>query len=265
MRVRRRGTDSHEGEHRGGNKEQRRGAPAFEAVGRRDPGGPTTRAGAPFAPWIAGWIRRHRMRSASSRPSEPYGPAPGSARHLPPAPGLRTPVSGAHDLLLRYLTPNSRVEQEVSNRDWVSLNHSDWPFAQYSCSLMRDGSHLRAGHRGRGGHPPTPADPARTRGLHGRRGHRGPGRGAPIPPEPSRHRHPRRGAARPRRLAGPRAHPGHERRARPHADGARDRAGQGARPQCRRRRLPDQAVQPGRAAGPPPGHQPPPGDQRTSP
>ena len=41
--------------------------------------------------------------------------------------------------------------------------------------------------------------------------------------------------------------------------------GQGARAQRRRRRLPDQAVQPGRAPGPPPGHQPAPASPASEP
>ena len=101
-------------------------------------------------------------------------------------------------------------------------------------------------------------------GFSGHRGHAGPGRGPPLPPEAAQPGDPRRGHARPRRVAGPRAHPGHERRARPDADRALHRAGQGPGPQRRGGRLPDQAVQPGRAAGPDPGHQPPPGPaQRT--
>src|SRR5512132_1135153 len=111
-----------------------------------------------------------------------------------------------------------------------------------------------AGGRGRAQHPRAavgqPA-PGRVRGGHGRRRAGGAGRGAAAPPRPGRAR---RDAARPGRLRrGPQAalgrHP--DPGAVPHRQGRH--RGQGDRPDHRRRRLRDQAVQPGGGDRPHPG------------
>src|SRR5512132_3154330 len=123
-----------------------------------------------------------------------------------------------------------------------------------------------AGGRGRAQHPRAavgqPA-PGRVRGGHGRRRAGGAGRGAAAPPRPGRAR---RDAARPGRLRrGPPAalgrHP--DPGAVPHRQGRH--RGQGDRPDHRRRRLRDQAVQPGGGGRPHPGRAAPGPLQRAAP
>ncbi len=112
-------------------------------------------------------------------------------------------------------------------------NHEIAPCSQYSSVLHAQWEYFSPRHRGRGRHPATPADDARTRGFHGHRSHAGPRRRPAVPPKTAQPGHPGRGHAGPRRLAGPRADPGHERRAGPHVDGTLHRAGQGAGAQRR--------------------------------
>ena len=220
--------------------------------------------------------RRSERSGGNRRPRPAHLSRPGADRDLgrpgsAPRPVWRQPAESAPARALHRApadrvaarsrsigVTNPRFTRSFANRLGVLISLR-LPVSPVQLRADARRPHLRAGHRGRGRHPPTPADPARAGGLHGRRGVRGPRRGPPVPPEPPRHRDPRRRAPRPRRLAGPRADPGHERRPGPHAHGPRDRTGQGAGPQCRGRRLPDQAVQPGGAVGPAPGHQPPAG------
>ena len=220
-------------------------------------GEPTTQAGAPFA---LGADARDRPDASCSR-----DPRLEASCLVARRPAGTLVGCGPRPLRGRRRARSCQTESQIrdspgaSRTDLVSFIPLRLPVSPVQLRPDARRPHLRAGHRGRGRHPPAPADPARAGGLHGLRGHRGPRRGAPVPPEPPRHRHSRRGAPRPRRLAGPGADPGHERHPRSHADRPGHRAGQGAGPQCRGRRLPDQAVQPGRAVGPPRGHQPPPG------
>ena len=131
----------------GGQQEQRRGAPAREAVGRRFPGEPTTRAGAPFAPWSC-WsqpLARPQPLASSSpidspnssnvpvgtrsdawaaQPSHPAGRPPGR----PARPAWSGHVRTRTGPLCRLL---SICERDISGLSWrfsdvrrVSLIHS---------------------------------------------------------------------------------------------------------------------------------------------
>ena len=246
VRVRMKGNGFSRGGTPGGRSSEEVRRPMRPSVGAIR-GEPTTRAGAPFAPRTVTWLTagtRARSRSATAADR-----------------GSDTGVAGRPETIrcnsFRPTRSFSRARCPYS-RSKSSL------FAQYSCVLMRDG-HISV---------LVIEDEADIRqllrtllereGFAVAEADRGPGRGPPVPPEPSRHRHPRRGPPRPGRLAGARADPGHERRAGPHADRPGNRTGQGAGAQRRRRRLPDQAVQPGRAPGPAAGHQPAPGVQRAT-
>ena len=258
------GERSSRGEHQGGRRAAKRCAGLLRPSVGEIRGEPTARAGAPFArsdPRAeAGWspaaqsppIRRC-ARSASGAESTTAA----RLRHGVPC--------RPRGLVFRTVTI-PLTEQAESERHGVSFIHIRLPVCPVQLHADARRAHLRAGHRGRGGHPPTPADPARAGGL---RGHRGAPRAATASGSSTR------------------VHPdivildvglpdldGWQvlERIRDMSDvpvlmltALGDRAGQGPRAQRRSRRLPDQAVQPGRAAGPPPGHPPAPGARRQRP
>src|ERR1700683_1775551 len=111
-----------EGEHRGGTRSSEEVRRPCEAVGRGNPGGPTTRPGAPVAPWTESpdpqrsrFLLRLHLRPLRLR-SRP--PSAGSA-------GLRPRLQASDGRTFADLRRNSGDDQEILNRASALLIHSE--------------------------------------------------------------------------------------------------------------------------------------------
>ena len=254
------------------------GWPAAAGGRWASPGRPGHRARSvrPASPTTARPGPRPRRGSRSSRPRRPAPdrrrPRP-AARPRSPRVRLRSrasrvrPITAPSSPLGIVRTPSGPVARRSSSpavhRERPGSTQSqtrpawltgDVASPRRTEAIDHPQRHRRApdpGRRRRAGHPRARDDRAALRGLRGGDGRDRPGRagrGGGQPPPPGRAR---RHAPRPRRLRRPAAPlgvgPAHP-RALP--DRPRHRRGQGPGPHPRRRRLPDQALQPGRAGRP---------------